>query len=614
MIVPMRKVTLFISAPHREEALRDLRRLGVVHIQHLKAPISDDVSQLESELNRTEKSLRFLGQELTAQPQKAGPDMASKVEAVLTLVAEEQQLATQLEEKETQISWYKQWGKISQADREMLARHGISIRLYITDKSFLKRRPPEAHIEILDEDKSTLRLALIADSKEQRLELKEIYPPEEDYESLQEEIERLKSRRKAIAEKLQELKRSAPQMLAYREQIGRDLEFARVSSGMETAEEICYLQGYCPEGTVESLGKTADKEGWGLLLEEPAESDNPPTLLKMNAFTRLIKPVFDFLGTVPGYREFDISSYFLFFFSIFVAMIIGDAGYGVIFLVLSGIFHRCSRQKGEPLPLAIKLFYVLSLCTIAWGTITGNWFGSVRIAARPFFKALTIPQLATFPELFPGMEADPQQRVMFICFVIAISQLGLANIMNFINELPGLRGFSHLGWFVIMVGLFFVVLNLVLGLSLPGFTIPLIGIGLATVILFSAQERGKSFLKGVVKGLGGAFTTFLDTISSFSNIISYIRLFAVGMATVAIASSFNQIAAPMLKGFTIPVAVIILLIGHGLNIAMGVLSVIVHGIRLNVLEFSSQLGMEWTGYKYTPFKEKHQDIKEGETR
>ncbi|MBW6458803.1 MAG: ATPase, partial [FCB group bacterium] len=107
----------------------------------------------------------------------------------------------------------------------------------------------------------------------------------------------------------------------------------------------------------------------------------------------------------------------------------------------------------------------------------------------------------------------------------------------------------------------------------------------------------------ILSGLGGLFNTFLDGISSFSNIISYIRLFAVGMATVAIASSFNGIAAQMSQGPAIIGAIIILLIGHGLNIIMALLSVVVHGIRLNVLEFSGQLGLEWTGYKYQPFKE-----------
>jgi V/A-type H+-transporting ATPase subunit I len=126
------------------------------------------------------------------------------------------------------------------------------------------------------------------------------------------------------------------------------------------------------------------------------------------------------------------------------------------------------------------------------------------------------------------------------------------------------------------------------------------------------QESGTSFLKGIARGLGDGFATFLNVISSFSNIISYIRLFAVGMATVAIATSFNQIAASLLKGFTLPAGMLILIIGHGLNIVMSILSVIVHGIRLNVLEFSSQLGMEWSGYKYEPFREKIKNLTERE--
>jgi V/A-type H+/Na+-transporting ATPase subunit I len=192
---------------------------------------------------------------------------------------------------------------------------------------------------------------------------------------------------------------------------------------------------------------------------------------------------------------------------------------------------------------------------------------------------------------------------MLICFTLAAIHLGLASILNFFQNLPGLKAFEHIGWFCLTVGMFPLVLNLVLGMNMPEFVIPLIISGFVLIVMFSRQEKGKNFFKGLLAGLGGLFNTFLDGISSFSNIISYIRLFAVGMATVAIASSFNGIAAQMNQGPAIIGAVIILLIGHGLNIIMALLSVVVHGIRLNVLEFSGQLGLEWTGYKYQPFKE-----------
>jgi len=127
--------------------------------------------------------------------------------------------------------------------------------------------------------------------------------------------------------------------------------------------------------------------------------------------------------------------------------------------------------------------------------------------------------------------------------------------------------------------------------------------GLLLVILFGAQGPNIPFVKGLLGGLAGLFTTFLDSISAFGNIISYIRLFAVGMASLAIAQSFNSMASMMMHGFAIPAAILVLLLGHSLNFVMALLSVVVHGVRLNLLEFSGQLGMEWTGYAYEPFKE-----------
>ncbi len=614
MIVPMQKMTLFISARHQDSALQELRKLGLVHIQHLIAPVSEDVSQLESDLNAGEKALVIIDRNIAPG---AGVKIdieqnRKRVGKILELSAEKQRIDTQIEEKNNTLAWFERWGKVAADDIEALQAKGIFIRLYTIDKKSLDDLPEGSFAEILHDDKNQFRIALVAESEEIKLDVKEEFLPSEFYSTVSDAVKDLKNRLAEIDRQLQKLAASAEQIFGYKLELEKRLEFAQVKSGMQSSEEIVYLQGYCPQEKVDQLLTASEKEGWGILSEEPTLEDNPPTLLKMSKWTSIIKPVFDFLGTVPGYREYDISKYFLMFFSVFVAMIIGDAGYGLIFLLVCGFAHYKTVKSGKPLALAIKLFYVLSMTTIAWGTITGNWFGAVQIAALPFFKALTIPQLATFPEIFPDLTVDPQQKVMLICFVIAITQLGLANIMNFISNLPQLKSVANLGWFSLMAGLFLVVLNLVLGMAIPAFTAPLIGISLLVIILFMSQDKGVSFMKGVVLGLGGAFTTFLSAISSFSNIISYIRLFAVGMATVAIASSFNQIAAPMLKGFALPAGILVLIIGHTLNIVMGALSVIVHGIRLNVLEFSGQLGMEWTGYNYQPFKEKEKNITEGE--
>ena len=127
--------------------------------------------------------------------------------------------------------------------------------------------------------------------------------------------------------------------------------------------------------------------------------------------------------------------------------------------------------------------------------------------------------------------------------------------------------------------------------------------GFLLVVCFGGMAPDKTFGQGLKAGLGNAFTVFLNTISAFGNIMSYIRLFAVGMASLAIAQSFNNMAFGF-KGPLVIAAILILLIGHGLNIVMGLLSVVVHGVRLNLLEFSGQLGMEWAGIAYDPFKKR----------
>ena len=155
-----------------------------------------------------------------------------------------------------------------------------------------------------------------------------------------------------------------------------------------------------------------------------------------------------------------------------------------------------------------------------------------------------------------------------------------------------------------VLGIVYLVLSLVLDAEIypmPEFALYMIGGGAILVVLFSKQSG--NFLKGIVTGFGGLLTTFLDSIGAFADVISYIRLFAVGLATVEIAKSFNAMASEMGNGVMgIVGSVLILGFGHALNLAMGALSVVVHGIRLNMLEFSGHLGMEWTGTEYSPLR------------
>ena len=281
-------------------------------------------------------------------------------------------------------------------------------------------------------------------------------------------------------------------------------------------------------------------------------------------------------------------------------MIIGDAGYGCLFLLLALVL----TLKGKGKSSAVQLLWVLSIATVIWGSLTGTWFGLEQAMEVPLLKKLVIPGFANYPAYFDVSTTAQQNAIMKFCFILGTVQLSLACVMNIRRKLTekDLSWVADLGWLAAIDALYFVVLYLVIGqqANLPVVAAVVIA-GFLLVVLFGGMSPDKSFGQGLKAGLGNAFTVFLNTISAFGNIMSYIRLFAVGMASLAIAQSFNNMAFGF-KGPLVVAAVLILLIGHGLNIVMGLLSVVVHGVRLNLLEFSGQLGMEWAGIAYDPFK------------
>jgi len=200
--------------------------------------------------------------------------------------------------------------------------------------------------------------------------------------------------------------------------------------------------------------------------------------------------------------------------------------------------------------------------------------------------------------------------IQFLCFTLAVVQLVWARGKRILNLLPSLSAVAQLGTLVMMFGLYFLVLNMLLGIEFPSFALILIIIGIVLNLIF-AEQNGGNFLVNMGKGFGNFFSLFLKTVSCFADIISYIRLFAVGLAGAMIAQIFNDMAIPVdgLGSFGLAFllkllsAILILIIGHGLNLALTALSVIVHGVRLNLLEYAgNHLEMEWSGYLYEPFR------------
>ena len=195
--------------------------------------------------------------------------------------------------------------------------------------------------------------------------------------------------------------------------------------------------------------------------EDVADDDEKiPTKVRYNKVSKLIQPVFDILGVLPGYREQDISLWFFLFFTLFFAMIIGDGGYGV--LILLGTIALNVKQK--KVDTVTFLLYVLSIATIVWGAVTGTWFGMESAMKVPLLKALVIPSIATYPEYFGVTSTAAQYGVMKFSFSIGAIQMALGSLLSAKKKISekDLSWVADIGWMICVIAMYLLSLNLVI--------------------------------------------------------------------------------------------------------------------------------------------------------
>lgn len=600
MIEKMKAVCVITQDNHKEELLTTLRDMGILHIAEKKSAdafllerfsmISKLLLELKDYANGEEETKDLTDEQFEEM-------YASSIEAL----DKKAMLKSRMTELSLELDRLKPWGDFDSEEIRNLPKN-IKLHFYKLDKKAYKElcKNDEINFVHLASVEKMETVAVLGNLSEE-INALEFIVPERGPVQLRESIKLCEEELLKCDETLilasKHLKSYANQL----QKTENDKEYSSVGKTLDEDGSLIWLSGYIPESEEEGFIKTAKAKNWAWIINDVKEDDtNVPTKVRYNKLTALMKPIFDILGVVPGYREYDISFWFLAFFTLFFAMIIGDAGYGALFLAGTIAFNIITKK----LTNITLLLYILSGATVAWGSVTGTWFGLEGAMNIPLLKALVIPNLANYPQYFSMESSAVQNNVMKFCFSIGVIQLALACIMNIRRKLisKNLAWLSDVGWLLSISALYFLVLNLVIGESINILSAgTIIGIGFIMVVVFGGMEPGKSFAQGLKSGLGNAFTIFLDTISAFGNLMSYIRLFAVGMASLAIAQSFNDMAL----GFSGPLVIagiVILIIGHLLNIIMGFLSVVVHGVRLNLLEFSGQLGMEWSGTSYSPFR------------
>jgi V/A-type H+-transporting ATPase subunit I len=299
---------------------------------------------------------------------------------------------------------------------------------------------------------------------------------------------------------------------------------------------------------------------------------------------RPVRTVFDFLHIYPGYWEADAGWVFLPFFSLFFAMIVGDAGYACLLLVLTGVLQW--RVKRIPRNV-LHMMYIAGGATLVWGVLAGSYFGIPTLP--PALEALSVPWLSD------------RDNLIDLCFFIGAVHLSFAHVWNLVSLVATRSWFrvpSQVGWLLVVWSMFFLARGAVLGRGAPSYLLYLLGAGILLVAVFMKTPR-----EARAEWIDHAMLP-LTMVGNFVDILSYIRLFAVGYASVAVLAAFNGMAASI--GFdsvlTAVAASILLLFANALNIVLAGLGVLVHAVRLNTLEFSTHKGLAWQGHTlYTPF-------------
>lgn len=607
MIEKMKMVYVVSSVSKKQEMLDGLRDLGVLHLAEKKAA-DRAVSDKFVTLSKTASALADYAPDKKKKGVEEAPILSDQefdqmYNNVLEAMDRKSSLSQEISLASEEIDRIQAWGEFSPQELKDLKESGYDLHFYRLGKNEYQAVKEDENIKMIRLS-SIDKMDTIATlgSLPAEIPAAEFSLPEKSINELKEEISKFQTE---IAACEDVLKKAAVYDASFQEQMLKAQNEENYSSACETAtsdEDFVWISGYLPEAEMNGFKEKAKTMGWAWAEDDVAEEDEQiPTKVKYNKISGLIKPVFDILGILPGYRETDISLWFFLFFILFFAMIVGDAGYGC--LILLGTIAFVAKTK--KMDTTAYLLFVLSIATIVWGAVTGTWFGMEKAMNVPILKAMVIPQFANYPEYFGVTGLEQQNMIMKFSFSIGAIQMALGSLLAIKKKIAqkNLSWVADLGWLIAVVGMYLLSLYLVIHEPInvkPVFAC--IGVAFALVVIFGGMSPDKTFAQGLKAGVADAFTVFLNTISCFGNVMSYIRLFAVGMAGLAISQSFNNIAAGF-KGPLVVAAIIVVLIGHGLNIIMCFLSVVVHGVRLNVLEFSGQVGLEWTGIPYEPFKQ-----------
>lgn len=595
MITRMRKVTVLAAPCDKERLVQRLYDLGVVHLsgaplpegQQQLAASKASVDQFAAAIAALEARVAATGAEpaATRASGTAAAAVAAEVRAAVQQLAEADRALAPLQAERAAVAPF---GAFSLEAFVALQRSGVSLALYQFPRGSEPELPSGASMHELSEVDGTVSAVVVSRDRVE-LELRPLPLPPRDLAAVERELAAVTARAEAANATLDRLAPELPALRAAHAAAVEDLELATARASLATVGPALSLVGFVPEPQEAGLASALAKEPVAAFFADVTADDQPPTLLKSSKFVQQVHTVFQGIGIVPGYSEADVSSLFLVFLLLFAAMLIGDAGYGAILVGLGLFAVAKTKKKPGGAPQVVRLLLSTGVATMVWGAITGTWFAIPELPA--VLTSMKIEWLA------PDDKATATKNIMLLCFLLGAVHLTLAHLWAAIRCGKTPQAIAQLGWIGCTWLMFLLARNMVLGEELPGFATTLAIVAIAAVALFMTP------LKAIKAEWFNHVMLPLSLVSNFVDVVSYLRLFAVGSAGVAVAVSFNDMAAKAAEGGGANwlLAAFVAAFGHTLNLMLAAMAVLVHGVRLNTLEFSAHLGLQWSGVPFRPF-------------
>ncbi len=592
MISPMTKYSFILLNGEQEGLLERLQEIGLVDITRSVKPVDGQSAAILADVERRQGFIQALGKVEFPEGLQAVPVEGSLVEATDAALRRLEELQERLGAAEKEAAACAPWGEFSPETLKKLSDAGFPVQFHVTPaKSFKPEWADQYAVQVVKEaDGKVWYVVAGPDGLPDR-----IHAPKRSYETVSRDIEGIKAdidREKAVL--LTARERQGEFEAESRERLAKlDLYLAAQAAVPAAENTIVTLVGYAPTENEESVTAAIEETGAYFFKDAAKVDDNPPIRFRNNKFVKMFEVLTDMYGR-PAYDGFDPTPFISVFFLLFFALCMGDAGYGLVLIVIGLLLKKVDSFK-DMAPLVVTL----GVGTAVVGFFLHTFF-SIDISQWKIFEPI---KGVFLPDEIGGYAGG-----MVLAIIIGIIHLCLAMIVKAIQSVK-VNGFAAslgtLGWTLLIVGGITVgafALTGVLDAALTKWIIIVIGV-ISLLGIFPFNGHSKNKLANVGLGLWDTYNTATGLLG---DVLSYLRLYALGLAGGMLGMAFNDMGKMVLGdghswALWIPF-ILLVLVGHTLNIAMCALGAFVHPLRLNFLEFFKNSGYEAAGRNYNPLK------------